>query len=122
MDTHKWKTLELCQNLGTPLESLDKEALHQKLIKPKRDRVLESEQSLQIWDIRASSHAVSFFMEAFLSLFPPWQHLAILKDHLRDFPVVQWLTLDTVNTGGPGSIPGQGTKPHMPQLRLGAAR
>ena len=70
----------------------------------------------------ASPHAVPFFVEAILPLFPLWQHLAILKDHLRDFPVVQWLTLHTVNAGGPGLIPGQGTRPHMLQLRLSAAR
>ena len=31
--------------------------------------------------------------------------------------VVQWLRLHTPNAGGPGSIPGQGTRSHMPQLR-----
>ncbi|TEA40837.1 hypothetical protein DBR06_SOUSAS19710046, partial [Sousa chinensis] len=29
--------------------------------------------------------------------------------------VVQWLRLHTPNNGGPGSIPGQGTRSHMPQ-------
>ena len=32
--------------------------------------------------------------------------------------VVQWLGLHTINAGGPGSIPGQGTRSHMPQLRV----
>ena len=27
--------------------------------------------------------------------------------------VVQWLRLGTPNTGGPGSIPGQGTRPYV---------
>ena len=36
--------------------------------------------------------------------------------------VVQWLRLLTPNAGGPGSIPGQGTRFHMPQLRSGAAK
>ena len=31
--------------------------------------------------------------------------------------VVQWLRLQAPNTGGPGSIPGQGSRSHMPQLR-----
>ena len=31
--------------------------------------------------------------------------------------VVQWLRLWAPNAGGPGSIPGQGTRSHMPQLR-----
>ncbi|TEA31633.1 hypothetical protein DBR06_SOUSAS7710076, partial [Sousa chinensis] len=29
--------------------------------------------------------------------------------------VVQWLRLHARNTGGLGSIPGQGTRSHMPQ-------
>ncbi|TEA35681.1 hypothetical protein DBR06_SOUSAS1110027, partial [Sousa chinensis] len=32
--------------------------------------------------------------------------------------VVQWLSLHAPNEGGPGSIPGQGTRSHMPQLRV----
>ena len=31
--------------------------------------------------------------------------------------VVQWLRLCTPYAGGSGSIPGQGTGPHMPQLK-----
>ena len=34
------------------------------------------------------------------------------------FLVVQWLGLCTPNAGGPGSIPGQRTRSHMPQLRV----
>ncbi|TEA30592.1 hypothetical protein DBR06_SOUSAS4110027, partial [Sousa chinensis] len=29
--------------------------------------------------------------------------------------VVQWLRLHTPNAGGSGSIPGQGTRSHLPQ-------
>ncbi|TEA39747.1 hypothetical protein DBR06_SOUSAS31510017, partial [Sousa chinensis] len=32
--------------------------------------------------------------------------------------VAQWLRLHAPNAGGPGSIPGQGTRSHMPQLRV----
>ena len=32
--------------------------------------------------------------------------------------VVQWLSLCTPNAGGPGSIPGQGTRPHVKQIRV----
>ena len=32
--------------------------------------------------------------------------------------VVQWLRLHTPSAGGPGSIPGRGTRSHMPQLRV----
>ena len=35
--------------------------------------------------------------------------------------LVQWVRLCVPNAGGPGSIPGQRTKAHMPQLRLGTA-
>ncbi|TEA28725.1 hypothetical protein DBR06_SOUSAS16410001, partial [Sousa chinensis] len=31
--------------------------------------------------------------------------------------VVQWLRLHAPNTGGAGSIPGWGTRSHVPQLR-----
>ena len=31
---------------------------------------------------------------------------------------VQWLRLHTPNVEGPGSIPSQGTRSHMPQLRV----
>ena len=32
--------------------------------------------------------------------------------------VVQWLRLRAPSAGGPGSIPGQGTRSHMPLLRV----
>ncbi|TEA36880.1 hypothetical protein DBR06_SOUSAS32310013, partial [Sousa chinensis] len=32
--------------------------------------------------------------------------------------VVQWLRLHAPNAGGLGSIPGQGTRSHMSQLRV----
>ena len=33
-------------------------------------------------------------------------------------PVVQWLRLHAPSAGGPGSIPGQGSRSHTPQLRV----
>ena len=36
--------------------------------------------------------------------------------------VVQWLRHCAPNAGGLGSIPGQGTSSHVPQLRLYAAK
>ena len=39
-----------------------------------------------------------------------------------DSPVVQWLRRHAPNAGAPGSIPGQGTRTRMPQLRPGAAK
>ena len=32
--------------------------------------------------------------------------------------MVQWLRLHTFTAGGSGSIPGQGTRSHMPQLKI----
>ena len=39
-------------------------------------------------------------------------------DFRRTSLVVQWLRLRAPNAGGPGSIPGQGTRSHMPQQRV----
>ena len=41
---------------------------------------------------------------------------------IRTSLVVLWLRLFTSNAGGLGSIPSQGTRFHMPQLRPGAAK
>ena len=35
--------------------------------------------------------------------------------------VVQWLRLHAPNSGGPGSIPGPGTRSHMLQLKVSHA-
>ena len=35
---------------------------------------------------------------------------------------IQWLSLHAPNAGGLGSVPGQGTRSHMPQLRPEAAK
>ena len=32
--------------------------------------------------------------------------------------MVRWLQLHASNAGGPGSLPGQGTRSHMPQLTV----
>ena len=32
--------------------------------------------------------------------------------------MVQWLRLHDLSAGGPGLIPGQGTRSHVPQLRV----
>ena len=37
--------------------------------------------------------------------------------HGRTSLVVQWLRLHALNAEGPGSIPGQGSRSHMPQLK-----
>ena len=36
--------------------------------------------------------------------------------------VAQWLRLHTSNAGGQGSVPDQGTRFHMPQLRPGIVK
>ena len=40
------------------------------------------------------------------------------RTHIGTGLVVQWLRFCTPNTGGLGLIPGQGTRSHMPQLRV----
>ena len=41
-----------------------------------------------------------------------------IKKDLGTSLVVQWLRLRPSNAGDPGLIPGQGTRSHMPQLRV----
>ena len=41
-----------------------------------------------------------------------------IKKKNRDFTVVQWLRSHALNAGGPGSISGQETRSHMPQLKI----
>ena len=41
-----------------------------------------------------------------------------IKKKNRDFTVVQGLRLHALNAGGPGSISGQETRSHMPQLKI----
>ena len=44
--------------------------------------------------------------------------LTIIKVNVGTSPVVQWLRLRTPNAGGPGLIPGQGTRSRIPQLKI----
>ena len=44
--------------------------------------------------------------------------MTIKKNHLGTSLVAQWLRLWAPNAEGLGSIPGQGTGSHMPQLRV----
>ena len=56
----------------------------------------------------------------------PSQHIAnkgmFIQENLGASLVVQWLRLCTPNAGGLGSIPDQGIRPHMLQLRPGTAK
>ena len=47
--------------------------------------------------------------------------LGFIKGILGTSLMVQWLRLRAPDAGGLGSIPGQGTRSHMPQLRPDAA-
>ena len=49
-----------------------------------------------------------------------WQieHQRYKNTEIETFLVVQWLRLYAPNAGGPGSIPGQETRSHMPQLKI----
>ena len=54
----------------------------------------------------------------FLPLCPP----SLSSNHSQMRPgtslVIQWLRLHAPKAGAPGSIPGQGTRSHMPQLKI----
>ena len=57
------------------------------------------------------------------------REIVSVKNHSETSLVVQWLRLCAPNTGGLGSIPSQGTRSHMlqlrvymPQLSVGAAK
>ena len=56
--------------------------------------------------------------------YEPW--IENIFKNPRDFPgnprVLQLLRLCVLKAGGPGSIPGQGTRSHVPQLRPSAAK
>ena len=70
----------------------------------------------------------SFFF--FMLIAPIWQImtefskllLRISKTHLGTSQGIQWLKHCASNAGGPGSIPGQGTRSYMPQLRPSAVK
>ena len=46
------------------------------------------------------------------------EYLMISKNFLGTSLVAQWLRFHVPSAGSPGSIPGQGTRSHMPQLRV----
>ena len=48
--------------------------------------------------------------------------IEVLKKGDRDFHACPLAKTVCFGCSGPGSIPGQGTRPHMPQLRPGAAK
>ena len=54
-------------------------------------------------------------------MFKKFISLKVKNDWSGDSLVVERLRLYAPNAGGLGSIPGQGTKSHIPQLRPGAA-
>ena len=49
-------------------------------------------------------------------------HEPLKNKHRGTFLVVQWLRLQAPNAGGLSSVPGQGTRSLMLQLRSGAAK
>ena len=54
----------------------------------------------------------------FMSGFKAFMFCSILKTTWGTSPVVQWLRLCVPKAAGMGSIPGQGTRSHRPQLRI----
>ena len=76
---------------------------------------------LTIWFFWVSANLFNLdSFETDMLLLP--SHIRSKKEEPGTSLVVQWLRLPALNAGGPGSIPGQGTRSHMPQLRPGAAK
>ena len=73
---------------------------------------------VNLWYVNYATIKLFFKIQIFGILL----QLAILPTSLKSHPgtslVVQWLRLRAPNAGGPGSIPGQGTRSHMPQLKI----
>ena len=65
---------------------------------------------------------IKWFWHGMLSSFRATQYnceIVLFKNLKRGTsPVVQGLRLHAPNAGSPGSIPGQGTRSHMPQLKI----
>ena len=72
----------------------------------------------KLWYIHTIEYYSAIKMNITASI---WMNLKITMLSKKARPgtslVVQWLRLHTPNSGGPGSIPGQGTRSRMPQLR-----
>ena len=50
-------------------------------------------------------------------------NLTLPQPHLRELSKIGWdLRLHALKAGGPGSIPGWGTRSHIPRLRLSTAK
>ena len=81
-----------------------------------KERGVESQQVQRRWDQSCielhNIHPIPGVREG------PW---GAIQAKWGTFWVVQWLRLRTPNAGGSGSIPGQGTRSHMMQLRATAA-
>ena len=79
------------------------------------------------WWITRTSEALTHIQYSHIPLTVS-SHLAnpkafqVFKMHQRTSLVVQWLKLCASDAGGPCSIPGQGTRFHVPQLRHGVAK
>ena len=57
--------------------------------------------------------------ESFIWLFKSkWAFPSLNQNAQVTFLVVQWLRLGAPHAGGPGVIPGQGTRSHIPQLKI----
>ena len=71
-----------------------------------------------IWPVHFCSRKGNF---GHTERYPMWMHTQ--RDNHKDKGrgtslLVQWLSLHAPNAGGPGSIPSQGTRSHMLQLRV----
>jgi len=68
------------------------------------------------WRTQGPAREWSLFLYLYLELILP--EMTIWDKTHWDSLVIQWLRFHTPNAGGLCSIPGQGTKSHMPQLKI----
>ena len=75
---------------------------------------------LKLYTIRR--WCISVQKEKILKIFKNMNYSTLKNSLLRDFPGVQWLRLQAPKEGSLDSIPGQGARSHLPQLRPSAAK
>ena len=111
---------EVAQSCPTPSDPMDCSLQGSSVHGMFQARVLE-------WGVIAFSPAlrnIPLIVQVSFNL-PPDQMdrpLTTAYEALKTQMMVQWLRLCTPSAGGLGSIPGQGTRSHMPQLRPGTAK
>ena len=67
--------------------------------------------------IRQAKRQMTRWVQIFVTVLTVDTKTYLQKAYTGTSLVVQWLRLHAPNAGGPGSIPGPGTRSHVPQLK-----